>query len=96
MRLHIILVLIGLLALCALPIDAAGRYSIVGIGVASCATPAGQTSYGVGLEALLRVTCSLDSVLLQMKQYGRANAAEADEDLGDGLPKSRHRARSHQ
>jgi hypothetical protein len=81
MRLHFILVLIGLLALSALPTDAAGRYTVLGIGAESCQMPVakpgggGDAPYRVGLEALLRITCLLDSTLLQVEAYGRANPA---------------------
>jgi hypothetical protein len=82
MRLHFVFVLIGLLALSALPTDAAGRYTVLGIGAESCRMPVsrpggdGDAPYRVGLEALLRITCLLDSALLQIETYGRTNPAD--------------------
>ena len=81
MRLLFVLVLIGFFALSALPTDAAGRYTVLGIGAESCRRPvskpggAGDAPYRVGLEALVRVTCLLDGALLQIQTYGRANLA---------------------
>jgi hypothetical protein len=81
MRLHFVLVLIGFFALSALPTDAAGRYTVLGIGAESCRRPVskpggeGDAPYRVGLEALVRVTCKLDSALLQIEAYGRVNSA---------------------
>jgi hypothetical protein len=81
MRLHFVLVLIGFFALSVLPTDAAGRYTVLGIGAESCrrpvSKPGGVTDapYRVGLEALVRITCLLDSTLLQIETYGRANSA---------------------
>ena len=81
MRLHFILVLIGLLALSALPTDAAGRYTVLGSGAESCRMPVAKRGagadapYRVGLEALLRITCLLDRTLLQIEAYGRADPA---------------------
>lgn len=81
MRLHFVLVLIGFFALSALPTDAAGRYTVLGIGAESCRRPVskpggeGEAPYRVGLEALLRVTCLLDSALLRIQTYGRADLA---------------------
>lgn len=81
MRLHVVLVLIGLLALGALPTDGSGRYTVLGIGAESCRMPVskpggdGDAPYRVGLEALLRITCLLDSALLQIETYGRPNPA---------------------
>jgi hypothetical protein len=86
MRLHLALLLIGLLALLSLATDAGGRHTIFGIGAESCEKPlpgrvpdAGARD-GVGLEALVHLTCNLDSVLLQMQDYGRSNGSE---DLAD-------------
>jgi hypothetical protein len=82
MRLHLALLLIGLLALLSLPTDAAGRYTILGIGAESCGKPLpggvpdADARYGVALAALVHLTCNLDSVLLQMEEYGRGNGAE--------------------
>lgn len=81
MRLHFVLILIGLLALAALPTDAAGRYTVLGIGAESCRRPVsapggdGDPPYRVGLEALVRITCLLDSALLQIEADGHANPA---------------------
>lgn len=101
MRMQVVLLLIGFLALCALPTDAAGRYSIVGIGVESCGAPAahpgaeGEAAYRVGFEALVRITCNVDSVLLEMQRYSRANAADEDDVASRFGARLHQKARSH-
>jgi hypothetical protein len=80
-RLHLVLIVIGFLALGALPTDAAGRYTVLGLGAESCRRPVparggdGDPPYRVGLDALVRITCMLDSALLQVEAYGRAGPA---------------------
>ncbi len=83
MRLHAALLLIGFLAFAALPTDAAGRYNVLGIGADTCEVGAsesgagGAAPYRVWFAALVRVTCSLDSALLRIEQYSRAEDRDA-------------------
>jgi len=90
MRLQVALLLIGFLALRALPTDAQGRYLVLGIGAESCASPISERGaetnlpYRLWLAGLLRVTCSLDNVLLRMQSYARANSLDAVEEPTDG------------
>ena len=82
MRLHLALLLIGLFALLSLATDVGERHTIFGIGAESCEKPLpgrvpdAGTRYGAGLEALVHLTCNLDSVLLQMEDYGRGTGSE--------------------
>jgi hypothetical protein len=75
MRLHATLLLIGLLALRALPTDAQGRYIVLGIGGDSCGRSVSQhgaeldVPYPMGLAALVRITCNLDGAMLWIENY---------------------------
>jgi hypothetical protein len=81
MRLHAALLLIGLLALHALPTDAEGRYIVLGIGGDSCGRSASQhdadldVPYPLGLAALVRITCNLDGALLWIETYRQDSEA---------------------
>ncbi len=99
MRFYAALLLIGFLAFAALPTDAAGRYNLLGIGAVTC--EAGASNPGtasaadsaVWFAALLRATCSLDSALLRLEQYGRTDDGDVGEPATRLMSTSRQRIR---
>jgi len=104
MRLHAALLLIGFLALRALPTDAQGRYVVLGVGAQSCTSSGAgadaeiNLAYRVSLAGLIRVTCNLDDALLRMQNYARTNSLNDAQEPTDGsigkLRISRPRSRS--
>jgi len=104
MRLHVALLLIGFLALRALPTDAQGRYVVLGVGAQSCTSPGAgpraeiDLAYRVSLAGLMRVTCNLDDALLRMQNYARTNSLDDAQEPTDGssgkLRVSRPKSRS--
>ena len=76
-RFHAVLLLIGLLAFSAFATETEGRYTVLGIGRASCGRPVSQTgAWTAGLE---RAACDLDDGLLWIQNYYRADPADADQ-----------------
>jgi hypothetical protein len=103
MRLHVALLLIGFLALRALPTDAEGRYVVLGMGAQSCTSPAAgpgaeiNLPYRVSLAGLIRATCNLDEALLRVQSYARTTLDDAQEPADGSIGKlrvSRPRSRS--
>ena len=100
MRLHVALLLIGFLALRALPTDAQGRHVVLGVGAQSCTSPGAEIdlAYRVSLAGLMRVTCNLDDALLRMQNYARTNSLDDAQEPTDGssgkLRVSRPKSRS--
>ena len=104
MRLHVALLLVGFLALRALPTDGEGRYVVLGIGAQSCtssvAGPGAEMNlpYRLSLAGLIRATCNLDDALLRMQNYARNSPADdVQEPTGGSIGKlrvSRPRSRS--
>jgi len=90
MRLHVALLLIGFLALRALPTDAEGRYVLLGVGAQSCtssgAGPGAEINlaYRVSLAELIRATCNLDAALLRMQNSARTNSVHDVQEPADG------------
>jgi hypothetical protein len=103
MRLHVALLLIGFLALRALPTDAEGRYVVLGMGAQSCTSSAAgpgaeiNLPYRVSLAGLIRATCNLDEALLRVQSYARTTPDDAQEPADGSIGKlrvSRPRSRS--
>lgn len=96
MRLQVALLLIGFLALRALPTDGEGRYVVLGIGAQSCtssvASPGAviNLSYNLSLAGLIRATCNLDDALLRVQNYARSSPADdVQEPTGGSIGKLR-------